>query len=398
MLKIAQSWSFIAMAGVMLILTGCSSVPLRIPVPVSLADSVKVPGIEEARFWGDDIPPQIERRIREMTDAQIEAGYPALYRRPHNYLAISGGGSQGAFGAGILLGWTEAGNRPEFQLVTGISTGSLIAPWAFLGPAYDHVLREVYTTTTTEDIMRMRNWLTILFSDAAADSTPLLNMIQRYVDDAVIEAIATEHQKGRRLYIGTTDLDNMRPMIWDIGQIASSGQPGAKQLVHKIMLASASIPGAFPPVRMNVEAGGQLYNELHVDGGTTSQVFVYPAALDWRDLTARLQVPGKPNIYVIRNSRLKPEPDMVEQKLVSIAGRSISSLIRTQGIGDLYMIFMLTKRDGGNYRLAYIPDDFDEESKEPFDKVYMNKLFELGYTMASKGYPWDETPPGWIQE
>lgn len=391
-----RSWLPLLLAGALALLSGCSTVLPRNPLPVELEAVAQVPGIAEARFWGDDIPPQIERRIREMSDEAIQSGYPALYGRPHNYLAISGGGSDGAYGAGILIGWSEAGDRPQFQLVTGVSTGALIAPFAFLGPAYDDVLREVYTTTATEDILRTRNWLSIPFSDSAADSTPLLEMIRKHVDDDVIEAIGVEHRKGRRLFIGTTDLDHMRPRIWDIGAIAASGQPGARDLVHKIMLASASIPGAFPPVRINVQAQGQVYDELHVDGGTTAQVFVYPAAIDWRELMERLDVPGEANIFVIRNSALDPHPEEVEPNLVSIAERSISSLIRTQGIGDLYMIYMLTVRDGGSYHLAYIPDDFDLQSQEPFDKAYMNELFDLGWRQGKDGYPWKAYPPGWV--
>jgi predicted acylesterase/phospholipase RssA len=271
----------------------------------------------------------------------------------------------------------------------------LIAPFAFLGPSFDHVLQTVYTTVTTEDIVDRRAWVKIPFSDAATDPTPLLELIRKFVDDDVIAAIAAEHRKGRGLYIGTTDLDQMRGRIWDIGAIAASGAPGAKELVHKIMLASASIPAVFPPVRIQVEAEGGRYDELHVDGGTAAQVVVYPATTNWPDLLDLLEVPGKPNIYVIRNAPLKPEPAEVEPKLIPIAGRAISSLIRTQGIGDLYLIYMLSVRDGANYRLAYIPEDFDEESTEPFDTVYMNKLFDLGFRLGRDGYQWVDAPPGW---
>jgi len=378
-----------------LLLAGCGTVQIRNPVPLSVQEEPRVLGRTDLRFWGDDIPPQIEQRVRTLSHEEIRTDYPALFGQPHNYLAISGGGSNGAFGAGLLVGWTRTGNRPLFQMVTGISTGALIAPFAFLGPDYDPVLKAVYTTISTKDILFERPLLKIMGSDAAADSTPLLGMIQRYVNDDVIAAIVAQHRTGRRLYIGTSDLDHMRPRIWDIGAIASNGKAGAKDLIHRIMLASASIPGVFPPVRVTVEAQGLYYDEMHVDGGVCSQVFVYPAAMDWRSLLDKLEVPGPATTYVIRNSALKPERKAVEPKLAAIAGRSISSLIRTQGIGDLYLIYMLSRRDGGNFRLAYIPDDFDEISKEPFDTAYMNKLFERGYTMAQGGYPWEDTPPGW---
>jgi predicted acylesterase/phospholipase RssA len=378
-----------------LLLAGCGTIQIRNPVPLSVQEEPRILGNADYRFWGDDIPPQIERRVQTLSKEEIKADFPALFGQPHHYLAISGGGADGAFGAGLLVGWTRTGNRPMFQMVTGISTGALIAPFAFLGPDYDPILKAVYTTISTKDILIERPLLKILGSDAAADSTPLWALIQRYVGDEVITAIAAAHRTGRRLFIGTSDLDYMRPRIWDIGAIASSGKAGAKDLIHRIMLASASIPGVFPPVYITVEAGGSFYDELHVDGGVCSQVFVYPAAMNWRNLLNKLEVPGPANVYVIRNSDLQPDHKTVEPKLASIAGRSISSLIRTQGIGDLYLIYMLTRRDGANYQLAYIPDDFGEVPEEPFDTAYMNKLFEHGYRMAQGGYPWEDTPPGW---
>ena len=387
----------VALTAAVLVLSGCGTILPRNAVPEELRSAADIPGIVRARFWGDAIPPNYEQGIAELSDEQLKYEFPALYDRPHNYLAISGGGAQGAYGAGILVGWTEAGDRPEFQMVSGVSTGALIAPFAFLGPDYDEVLREVYTTTSTPDILIPRSWFSVPFSDAAAQSTPLLELIRRHVDDDVMAAIAKEHRKGRLLFIGTTDLDQMRSRIWNIGSIASSGQRGAKELVHKIMLASASIPGAFPPVRIPVEAGGQSYDELHVDGGTTTQVFVYPSALDWRKGLERLKAEGRATTWVIRNAKLTPDSEVVEQKLVPIAARSISSLIRTQGIGDLYLIFMLSLRDGVDYNLAHIPESFDRKSKEPFDKDYMNQLFELGYSLGKGGYPWSKTPPGWLR-
>lgn len=391
-----RAWLIIGSLGVLLLVNGCGTVLPRNPLPAELEPSAQIPGIPQARIWGDAIPSETEERLRTLTTHELQQEFPALYRQPHNYLAISGGGAEGAFGAGLLVGWTEAGDRPEFQMVTGVSTGALIAPFAFLGPAYDDVLREVYTATTTDDILRVRPWLSIIFSDAAANATPLLELIRRHVDDDVIAAIATEYRRGRRLFIGTTDLDHMRPRIWDIGAISASGAPGAKDLVHNIMLASAAIPGAFPPVRIEVTAEGATYDELHVDGGTTAQVFVYPATIDWRTVLDHFQVPGAHKIFVIRNSKLTPRPEVTEPRLVPIAGRSISSLIRTQGIGDLYLIFMLALRDGGDFNLAYIPSAFDKTPDEFFDKAYMNALFDLGYRMSKKGYPWRTSPPGWV--
>jgi len=379
----------------LLVLTGCSSVLPRNPVPSDAAGTAQIEGIPNARFWGDELSPHLKWEMDNLTPEEIRTSFPALYGQPHNYLAISGGGANGAFGAGMLGGWSKAGNRPEFQMVTGISTGALIAPFAYLGSDYDDVLKTVYTSISTKNILENRSLFSLLTADAVADTTPLKDLLKKYVNNEVIAAIGVEHRRGRGLYIGTTDLDYMRPVIWDIGAIAASGKPGASALVRKILLASASIPAGMPPVRINVTANGRAYEEMHVDGGVAAQVFVYPTTTDWKRVMQLLDVSGETTAYVIRNSRLKPHHEVVEPKLTPIAGRSISSLIRTQGIGDLYMIYMLTQRDGIGYQLASIPDEFERRPEEPFDMDYMNELYELGYQMALKGYPWTDEPPGW---
>ena len=189
------------------------------------------------------------------------------------------------------------------------------------------------------------------------------------------------------------DLDSMRPVVWRIGAIANSGHPQALKLIRQIMLASSSIPGAFPPVLIDVEAGEQSYDELHVDGGATSQVFLYPVGLNFDDVLDKLEIPGRPKVYIIRNARLDPMYEQVKPKTLPVAGRAISSIIRTQGIGDLYRIYLATLRDGLDFNLAYIPKDFTEKASEDFDTEYMRKLYELAFDMANEGYPWQKMPP-----
>lgn len=381
-----------------LLIGACSSTLPRNPVPDEFADAAHIAGIPDARFWGDAVSPQLEWEMANLDEEDIRTQFPALYGQSHNYLAISGGGAQGAYGAGLLVGWSVTGERPKFQMVTGVSTGALIAPFAFLGTEYDEQLRAVYTTTSTDDIATFRSLWSLLSADSAVDSSPLATMLEHYIDDKMIAAIAVEHQRGRALYIGTTDLDYMRPVIWDIGAIAASGKRGSKQLIHQVLLASASIPGAFPPVRMPVQANGRSYEELHVDGGTANQVFVYPAATDWPALLTKLDVVEKPSVYVIRNARLSPTRSVVDLKLREIAAHSIGALIRTQGIGDLYQIYALSERDGIDFHMAYIPESFTRQPEELFDKEYMQNLFELGYRAALAGYEWHNTPPGWVED
>jgi hypothetical protein len=382
------------MLAALLVFQGCASAPPRNnPLPGELAEQAEIPGIPSVRTWADESPPHIEQWLNTPEEV-VRAYFAGIMDREHNYLAISGGGSNGAFGAGLLNGWSETGTRPEFTLVTGISTGGLIAPFAFLGPDYDQKLKEIYTSYSTDDLVRRRNFLDIVRNDAFADTAPLRAKIAEYVDEEMMQAIAAEAGKGRALLIGTTNLDAARPVMWNITQIAEFDTPEALELIRDVMLASASIPGAFPPVSLKVEVDGMRYEELHVDGGMTSQVFLYPLGLDWRLVEEMLNVQGRPNLFVIRNAHLAPDWETVERRLGPILGRTVSSLIRTQGIGDLVRLYLGSVRDGINFHLASIPDNFENTSKEPFDREYMNALFERGRSMAVRGYPWVTDPYG----
>ena len=197
--------------------------------------------------------------------------------------------------------------------------------------------------------------LAAVFDDAMVDNAPLWSLTRKSVDENLMHAIAAEYAKGRFLLIGTTNLDAMRGTIWNIGKIAASGQPKALNLIQQILIASAAIPGAFPPVLIDVEAGGKKYQEMHVDGGTTAQVFVYPAAYHVKEAGSALGVERERRMYIIRNARLDPDWAQVERRTLSIAGRSISSLIQTQGRGDLFRIHSLAMRDEVDFNLAYIP-------------------------------------------
>lgn len=288
-------------------LAGCATAPDRQAVPTELISQTSIAGIPEARFWGDEWPKFSEERFATFTEKDFHAYFSSIYGKPHNYLAISGGGPNGAYGAGLLTGWSKTGTRPEFTMVTGVSTGALSAPFAFLGSEYDNQLKAVYTKTSTEDIVDEHGFLDIIFNDSIASTKPLQALIAQYINDDVIAAIAKEHKKGRRLYVGTVNLDAARPVIWSIGAIANSSVANKKELIHKILRASASIPVAFPPVVIPVEIEGVSYDEMHVDGGTGSQVFVYPAAVNWKKITKKLKVQGSPTVYVLRNSMLDPD-------------------------------------------------------------------------------------------
>ena len=363
-------------------------------LPQELADHASIPGIPDARYWGDE-EPAFMKALMELPEEEFRQRFPSVTGVEHNYLAISGGAANGAFGAGFLAGWSEKGTRPEFTAVTGISTGALTAPYALLGAAYDEKLEEIFTTYSTRDLVRRRSPFSAVTSSSLLITEGLEATIARYVDRSMQEAIAaTWLEKGRSLTIGTTNLQALRPVLWRMSHIAASDNSGVLALMRKVLLASSSIPIAFPPIPVTVEVDGRSYEEMHVDGGAAAQVFLYPPAVDWRKVSKKLNVKGRPNVYVIRNSRMAPDWEDTKPRLLPIALRTVSSLIRTQGIGDIFRVYLASQRDGLNFYMIHIPDDFDRRPKEQFDPVYMRELFELGRTLGRSDAPWKRRPPG----
>jgi predicted acylesterase/phospholipase RssA len=398
LLTISQRLAAIALA---VALTACA-MPFRHPaVPVSLTDRATVlGGVPNARYFADTQVPEMTQEAyaalaRERAQLALATAADAL--PPANFLAISGGGDNGAFGAGLLVGWTERGDRPAFKLVTGVSTGALIAPFAFLGPSYDSVLREIYTDVQQNDIFKSRYLLMALFNDALSDTSPLFGLISRYVNDRMLAEIAGEYAKGRLLLIGTTNLDAERPIIWNIGAIAASGRPGAVDLLRRILLASAAIPAAFPPVLIDVEADGKLYQEMHVDGGAIAQTFLYPPALTAGVDLTRGPLARERHAYVIRNARLDPEWALVDRRVFSIAGRAVTTMLHFSGQNDMYRLQTIAARDGVDFNLAYIGKDFNLEHLADFDQVYMRALFEYGKEEMRRGTAWHKSSPLFAQ-
>jgi predicted acylesterase/phospholipase RssA len=383
----------LALLATLALATGCAAFTPRNVLSEAEANQTQIEGFSNIRFWGDSSAAEVSNTLN-MDPHGLEArlALAGEERRPmSNLLAISGGAEKGAFGAGLLVGWGDAGNRPLFDQVTGVSSGALIAPFAFLGHDRDGQLREIFTSYGRQDIFTY-NVPSLLEGAALVDNSPLAKLIEKYVDDDMIREIAKERRKGRLLLIGTTNLDTQRPVLWDMGRIAMSSNPEAKTLFRKILLASSALPGIFPPVRIQVKVGQHSYDELHVDGGLTRQVFIAPPALT---SMSRNQAPTiKPRLYVIRNGRIDPEWQPVKENMFSITQRSISTLIKNQGIGDLYRIYSEARRDGIEFNLASIPSDVSETSNKPFDQNYMASLFDRGYALASHHYTWSKGPPG----
>lgn len=377
------------------LLYGCASLTRDRAVPPELHGQEQIgnmPGVRYQALSKSGIE-EILNDIKSSVDAnRITAKYDVA-----NYLSISGGGDNGAFGAGLLTGWTAHGDRPKFDLVTGVSTGALIAPFAYLGPDYDPVLTAVYTQTQPSDIFLERGLLGALFGEAMGDTTPLYGLISRYIDVELLAKIADEYSKTNRwLLVATTNLDTGTPVIWNMGKLAQIGTPEALSLFRKILLASAAIPGIFPPVMIDVVADGKNYQEMHVDGGATMSVFLYPSALGAAAREQHVLATSKTRkAYVIRNSRIDADWKEIERDTLSIMGRAVSQLIQSQGYGDLYRIYQTTQRDHVEFNLAYIGADFKFHHEREFDRQYMNALYQYSYSLGKAGYPWAHTPPGY---
>jgi hypothetical protein len=391
--SVARPWTLLTIGIValsQLAMTGCASTDRYSAVPSALAGDLTFQQVENARFSGGDVA-----AVR----VEFETAFARWHAQrstaaPATFLALSSGQEDGAFGAGLLVGWTRHGDRPQFQIVTGTSTGALAAPFAFLGPEYDWALEAMYTKTGADDIVHTRYLVAAVNNDAMMDTAPLTRTIAKYLSADVLKRIADEYRKGRLLLISTTNLDSGKLVIWNIGAIAASENPHRLELVRKIILASAAVPGMFPPVMIDATLNGNRYQEMHVDGATASQIFLYPPALDMAALIQRFAKKKAAVAYIVRNGRASPEPEEVERGTLPIAGRAITTMIASSAIGELYRIYATTQRDHIDFKLALIEYDFAEPYKERFDHGYMSKLFEYGRAKGVAGYAWQTTPPG----
>jgi predicted acylesterase/phospholipase RssA len=320
----------------------------------------------------------------------VPAGHTELAeQRPRTILALSGGGSYGAYTAGVLNGWSRTDKRPEFDVVTGVSTGALIAPFAFLGPKYDAELKRTYTEVRQKDVLTVRSWATVPFRDAVASPAPLRRLVEAGLTDEVVAAIAAEHKKGRRLYVGTTQLDTKKTVVWDVGAIAAQGGKEARRRIGDVLVASCSIPGVFPPVPLETDVGR---TELHVDGGVTATVFVPSQVLE----AARQAKPGDPaaDLYVIVAGKYYPETAPVRPRLVKVLKASGGALLRAQVRKDLANLYLLAKLAGVKYHSLALRQDFAiEETSLDFDQPTMSKLYAEGVKAGVDGPAWDLTPP-----
>ncbi len=391
--------SLVASIAIAIFSAGCAASLDRAIVPESLAAVAQIDGMADIRTWGDQ-GQAASRRFIASEGSRIKARLQEARRRglkpTSNLLALSGGADDGAFGAGLLVGWSQNGDRPQFDLVTGVSAGALIAPFAFIGADYDQQLSEIFTNYGGDQIYQANILAGILGGPGIALNEPLKKLVARYVDADMVRRLAEERAKGRILLIGTTNIDVQRPVFWDIGRIAQSGHQHSVHLIRDVLIASAAIPGVFPPVRIKVKAGGKQYEELHVDGGTTREVFFSPTDFTFKELDKAIGTKVSRRLFVIRNGKLGPEWEATGETALAIGARSLSTVLKNQTLGDLIRMHAKAKAEGIDYNLAAIPDGFKAAHPAPFDQGYMKALYAEGFRLGREGYAWMKEPPGMI--
>jgi hypothetical protein len=343
--------------------------PPRAPFSAADQELAGIANIPNARFWAD-------------SESEYLRALPTM-RGP--WLILSAGGEDGAYGAGLLGGWSTAGKRPEFSLVTGVSTGALIAPFAFLGPKYDEALKDAYTKIAAVDIFEVGGK-----GESLLDTWPLHDLIAKRTTPDLLKAIAAEHARGRRLFIVTTNLDAGRPVAWDIGAIATRGDEDALKLVRNVLVAAVSIPGAFPPVLIDVDVNGKRTQEMHADGGTIGQFYLAPDSMMVSTSTTKLSAT---DIYLIANMKLGQDFALTERSLVGILNRTVTTAIKYMLRNAIDRAYALAKRSGAGFYFANVPQDFSAPARGPFDPDYMRPLYEAGYAKGASQNPFFREPP-----
>jgi hypothetical protein len=331
---------------------------VRPPFIESTDEFAGVSGMPGARFWADSI-------------SDFEQALPP---ESGPWLILSEGGEDGAYGAGVLAGWTREGSRPAFSVVTGASTGALMAPYAFLGADYDDRLHQHYTSVIAADIFEFSETPESMFDD-----WPLASLITKIVTPEMLRSIAEEHQRGRRLFVATTNLDAARPVIWNMGVIAAQGGEEGLHLFLQVLLASASIPGMFQPVMIEVQADGQHFQEMHADGGAAAPFYVAPESFLLGATDHRLPASA---IYIVINGKLTPEFQMTDRTAASILGRSIGIALKAAARAEIMAVYSLARRQGIDVSVAAVDPSFSYESHGPFDTQRMKVLFDIGFEQA----------------
>ena len=375
-----------------LALSGCAH--MRHAVPENLVGRAVVVGMPDIRYYtGKSVSSFMRQSLADSFKDEGKSGYLVDGIKTYPVLLIGGGVSNSAYGIGLLQGWSKSGSRPVFKIVTGYSSGSIIAVATFAGKVYEGRIANLFTSISSKDVQKKKSMFSILFGDSVYSSAPLAKKIDDIVDEDLMAKIAGEHKKGRRLYVGTTDFDAQGFVVWDMGALASKGGFDSVKMFRKIILASCAFPAMLPPVYFQVEAGGRRYDEMHVDGGVASGLFYI------HQLMEGVESRGfKTRVYVLNLCYMSPHSRQVEDNMVDMTSRLIETNGVSKMIGDTYRIYAYAKEKGWDYNLAYIPEDFKPNQKEMLDKQEMQRLFKRGYDDAVEGYKWHKAPPGLVAD
>ncbi|SBO12607.1 Patatin-like phospholipase [Vibrio mediterranei] len=351
---------------------------------------------EPYRIWGDQVPKNLKTLKEDYYDKgnldllKNAPGAPKVIGDRFNVLVLSGGGPRGAYGAGVINGLKDKGELPEFSLITGVSAGALIAPFVFVGGDKYDELKTVMLGLNDDMMLGGTSIFKILFGDAFSEGDNFYKMVQKTFDDEFIEEIAKAHRSGKRMLIGTNHFDSGRQMIWNVGRIATSDLPNRNDIIHQVLAASSSIPGVFPPQFIPVEYNGQSLEEMHVDGGLSSQLFFDPVGFDFTKVTKALGYEKPPHIYIIRNGRLRTEFKFIEDDTVSLAARSVDNLILAQTRGDVFREMYISKKIGAKLFLTYVDESYTQKPQDGkfFDPDFLKALYDYGYKKATNEKVW----------
>ena len=366
----------------LLTLGGCAPTAIKEPLATYAVDPGESP--ETIRTLGAD------QQFAEIPIASIaQRAHRLPGEEPFRILALSGGGAEGAFGAGALVGLGRSGALPQFSVVTGVSAGALIAPYAFLGPEWHRQLTDAYTSGRAEHLLQTRGF-GVIFGSSAYRGSPLEHLVEHYLSDELIEAVAREAASGRLLLVATTNVNSGETVVWDLGSIAMNGGDHAKALFRDVLVASASVPGLFPPVIIRVQEHGALFTEAHVDGTATAP-FLVPAGLIQQP-PAHDSSPRPTDVYVIVDGRLSEEPRSVELRFRPILSRSISVGLTHMMRTTLELTATSAEHDGAHFEYSAIPVAYGYLASFDFRTSTMRPLFEYGYDCARAGQLWISSP------
>ncbi len=361
-----------------MVLGGCVTLP-RTPFDAAQQAVAAPAGFNHVRYAQDDpaLAEMLGRTLKPDDHGVVDT------------LAISGGGANGAYAAGVIYGWTKTGQRPHFQLVTGVSAGALAAPFAYLGPSWDELLRATYFSPSINKLMQSRGFLR-LFTPGLYRKAPLESLVRSYVTESLLTAVAAEQAKGRRLLVATTDLDTEQLVVWDMGAIASRGGPAARALFAQVLIASATVPGVFEPTMIKVQGQGRAFEEMHVDGSADSAFFAIPQAVFLGLRTAATHSDHR--LFILVNGQLNSPFAVTPRATIPVLRRTVDAASKASLRSALLATLQFCQRQGCRLNVSAVPVS-EKDDPLDFSAAHLQSLFAAGQRAAETGTAWQTVAP-----